>query len=149
MLAGCLLLSPLAAAQTAAPDPQQLETVEQQLEGSKAEQDRIAAEVAAAMREQDEIASRLIEISAQIQEQEAAIQASEKELQRLAADQVLLMASLGERQEVLSELLAGLQRLEQSRRPPWWWSPRTCWPHSAGQCSSARWCPNCRTTHRN
>ncbi|MCX7345430.1 MAG: hypothetical protein NTU78_06800 [Alphaproteobacteria bacterium] len=56
------MLSPLAAAQTAAPDPQQLETVEQQLEGSKAEQDRIAAEVAAAMREQDEIASRLIEI---------------------------------------------------------------------------------------
>ncbi len=117
MLAACLFLSPLAAAQTAAPDPQQLETVEQQLEGSKAEQDRIAAEVAAAMREQDEIASRLIEISAQIQEQEAAIQASETELQKLAADQVLLMASLGERQEVLSELLAGLQRLEQNPPP--------------------------------
>lgn len=106
-----------ALAEDAAPDPKQLESVEQQLEGSKAAQDRIAAEVAAAQREQDEIASRLIEISSQIQEQEAAIAASEAELKRLAEEQVVLMADLGERREVLSELLAGLQRLEQNPPP--------------------------------
>lgn len=114
-----LLLVPTAPAlaEDTAPDPKQLESVEQQLEGSKAAQDRIAAEVAAAQREQDEIASRLIEISSQIQEQEAAIAASEAELKRLAEEQVVLMADLGERREVLSELLAGLQRLEQNPPP--------------------------------
>ncbi|MFO1120812.1 MAG: peptidoglycan DD-metalloendopeptidase family protein [Hyphomicrobiales bacterium] len=106
-----------ALAEDVAPDPKQLESVEQQLEGSKAAQERIAAEVAAAQREQDEIASRLIEISSQIQDQEAAIAASEAELKRLAEEQVVLMADLGERREVLSELLAGLQRLEQNPPP--------------------------------
>jgi septal ring factor EnvC (AmiA/AmiB activator) len=113
-----LLVQTVAAlAEDTAPDPKQLESVEQQLEGSKAAQDRIAAEVAAAQREQDEIASRLIEISSQIQDQEAAIAASEAELKRLAEEQVVLMADLGERREVLSELLAGLQRLEQNPPP--------------------------------
>lgn len=122
VLGPALLLLALAgvapgAAQEATPDPQQLETVEQQLEGSKSEQARLAAEVASAQRERDEVASRLIEISTQIQDQEAAIAESEARLKQLAEEQVLIQASLGERQDVLSELLAGLQRLEQNPPP--------------------------------
>ena len=100
----------------AAAQEQQLETIEQQIDSSKAVQARIAAEIAAAIKEQDEVAGRLVAVSRTIQEREASIAESEQELTKLASDRVLLLASLGEKQEVLSELLAGLQRLE--RNPP-------------------------------
>lgn len=95
----------------------ELNAVEQQIEGSKAAAQRIEAEIEAAVREQEEVSARLIAISAEIQNREAAITASEAELRDLQEDQVVLQASLGEKQEVLSELLAGLQRLEQNPPP--------------------------------
>lgn len=113
-----LLALGLMAAVPAAPaqDSQQLETIERQIGSSRAASDRIAAEIAAAVKEQDEVSARLVAVSAAIKAQEAAIAASETELQRLAEDRVVLLARLGEKQDVLSELLAGLQRLE--RNPP-------------------------------
>ena len=104
-------------AEPAGGEDRRLDTVNQQLESSMAAQDRIAADIAAALREQDEVAVRLVDISRRIQAQEAAITGSEAELLRLNRDQVLLLANLGEKQEVLSELLAGLQRLEQDPPP--------------------------------
>lgn len=99
-----------------AQDARQLETIERQIGSSREVSSRIAAEIAAAMEEQDEVAARLAEATAAIKAQEAAIAASEMELARLAEDRVLLLARLGEKQDVLSELLAGLQRLD--RNPP-------------------------------
>ena len=104
-------------AETSGGEVQQLDTVQQQIETSQQAQERIAAEIAAALRDQDSVASKLIDISQKIQTQEAAISANEDELLRLNKEQVVLMADLGEKRGVLSELLAGLQRLEQNPPP--------------------------------
>ena len=101
----------------AAAQDRRLETLEQQIESSKAAQARIAAEIAAAIAEQDGVAEKLVAISQSIQAQEAAIAASETELAELARDRASLLVSLGEKQDVLSELLAGLQRLEENPPP--------------------------------
>jgi murein hydrolase activator len=116
-LLASLTLAAVAHVPAATAQEQQLETLEQQIESSKASQERIAAEIAAAIREQDGVAGRLVAISQSIQAQEATIAASEKELAKLAGDRALLLADLGEKQDVLSELLAGLQRLEQNPPP--------------------------------
>lgn len=109
----------LAQAQDADPGQgQQLETIQQQIESSKANQARIAAEIASAVKEQDTVAEKLVAITRAIKTQESSIAASEKELQQLAADRARLLASLGEKQDMLSDLLAGLQRMEQNPPPP-------------------------------
>jgi septal ring factor EnvC (AmiA/AmiB activator) len=95
----------------------QLDTIEQQIESSKAAEARIAAEIATAIREQDSVAEKLVIISKSIRLQEAAISESEGELAKLAADRAGLLVDLGEKQDVLSELLAALQRLEQNPPP--------------------------------
>lgn len=96
---------------------QQLDTVEQQLESSKQAEARIAAEIAAAIKEQDGVADKLVAISKAIQAQEASIAGTETELAKLATARAELLIDLGEKQDVLSELLAALQRLEQNPPP--------------------------------
>lgn len=95
----------------------QLSAVEQQLKLSKDEQDRIAAEIAAAEDEQEEISAKLVDISQRIQAQEAAITDSEGQLLKMSKEEVVILADLAAKQDVLSELLAGLQRLEQNPPP--------------------------------
>ena len=96
---------------------QDISTVEQQLQSSKAEQESIAAGIDAAVREQEEISAKLVAISQKIQAAETSISDSENELVKLSHEQVRILANLGEKQDVLSELLAGLQRLEQNPPP--------------------------------
>ncbi len=96
---------------------QELSTVEQQLQSSKAEQENIAAGIEAAIREQEEISAKLVAISQKIQAAETSISGSEAGLLKLSKEQVTILAKLGEKQDVLSELLAGLQRLEQNPPP--------------------------------
>ena len=96
---------------------QQLDTIEQQLERSKAAEARIAAEIADAIKEQDGVSGKLVAISQAMQKQEAAIAESEAELNKLSTDRAGLLVDLGEKQDVLSELLAALQRLEQNPPP--------------------------------
>src|SRR5260221_1557422 len=121
-------LLPLAAALAAAapwalaqeaPDgqQQQLSTVEQQLKSSQDSQDKIAQDIDQAIKEQEDVSARLVAISQKIQAGEAAISESEEELLKLGKEQVTLLASLGEKQDQLSELLAGLQRLEHNPPP--------------------------------
>ena len=116
LLAFLTVAAPGLWAASAAQD-RRLETLEQQIESSKAAQARIAAEIAAAIAEQDGVAEKLVVISQSIQAQEVAIAASETELAELARDRASLLVSLGEKQDVLSELLAGLQRLEENPPP--------------------------------
>ena len=101
----------------AAGEETELSTVEQQLVLSQAEQDRIAAEIMAAEEEQQEISEKLVDISQRIQAQEAAITDSEGELLKMNKEEVVILAGLAAKQDVLSELLAGLQRLEQNPPP--------------------------------
>jgi len=98
-------------------DQQDLETLEQQIERAKAEEARIAEEVAAAIEEQDSVAERLAALAAQIQAQEVLIGDSEKALKKMAEERVIILAKLGEKEDSLSELLAALQRLEQNPPP--------------------------------
>ena len=99
------------------PAQQDLETLEQQIERAKAEEARIAEEVAAAIEAQDSVAERLAALAAQIQGQEALIADSEKALKKMAEESVTILARLGEKEDALSELLAALQRLEQNPPP--------------------------------
>jgi septal ring factor EnvC (AmiA/AmiB activator) len=106
-----------ARAEDAADPSSALSTVEQQLRSSKDEQDRIARDIAAAEDEQEQISQRLVEISQKIQAQEAAITASEERVLKLNQEEVVILSDLAAKQDVLSELLAGLQRLEQNPPP--------------------------------
>lgn len=115
--AGLIAAAPPARAQAAGDEQQQLDAVEQQIETSRQSQQRLATEISAAIEEQEALASRLAEVSRQIQTAEASASESESELLRLNQEQVLLMANLGEKQDALSDLLAGLQRLEQNPPP--------------------------------
>ena len=122
MRRSALLLS-LAMLALAAPDgawaqeQEQLELIERQIENAKATEARIAQEIAAAIEAQDQVAERLAAIAQSIQAQEQLIAASEAELKKLATERAGLLAELGEKQDALSELLAGLQRLEQNPPP--------------------------------
>ena len=114
-----MLAAPVAAHADPAGDrqQQQLDTVQQQLQSSQATQDKLATDIAAAVKARDEISARLVDITGKIQSSEAAIAASQDDLDKLASEQVTIEASLGEKQEVLSQLLAGLQRLDQDPPP--------------------------------
>jgi septal ring factor EnvC (AmiA/AmiB activator) len=101
----------------AAEQAQDLSTVEQQLQSSKAAQEIIAADIDAAIRGQEEISAKLVAVSQKIQAAESSISGSEDQLLKLNQEQVTILAKLGEKQDVLSELLAGLQRLEQNPPP--------------------------------
>lgn len=100
-----------------AQEAEQLDTLQQQIENGKATEARIAEEVAAAIQEQDEVAGKLAAIAQSIQAQEATIAKGEAELAKLKTERAGLLAELGEKQDVLSELLAGLQQLEQNPPP--------------------------------
>lgn len=100
-----------------AQEQEQLEQIERQIETGKAAEARIAQEIAAAIEAQDRVAEQLAAIAQSVQAQEQLVAASEAELKRLGAERAVLLAELGENQDSLSELLAGLQRLEQNPPP--------------------------------
>lgn len=100
-----------------AQEAQQLETLQQQIEGGKANEARLASEIAAAIAAEDEVARKLSAIAREVQAQEALVAKSEAELETLSRDRALVLAELGEKQDALSELLAGLQLLEQNPPP--------------------------------
>ncbi len=118
-----ILLTVLAAfagaarAEVAVPGEMQLDTVEKQLESSKAVQDRLAADIATALSEQEAVVARLVAISARLRFQEAAIASGEAELLTLNREEIVILSDLAAKQDVLAELLAGLQRLEQNPPP--------------------------------
>lgn len=99
-------------------DPQaELGTVQDQITLSASEQQRIAAEVAEVQADQDAISRKLIDIAKTIQSQERAITQGEQRRVELTKREVVIRSDLAAKQEVLSELLAGLQRLEQNPPP--------------------------------
>jgi septal ring factor EnvC (AmiA/AmiB activator) len=115
VLALLALLAPAAAAW--GQEQEQLDVIQQQIESGKAAEARIAEEIAAAIEAQDQVAEQLAAIARSVQQQESLVGASEEELKTLAAERATLLAELGEKQDTLSELLAGLQRLEQNPPP--------------------------------
>jgi septal ring factor EnvC (AmiA/AmiB activator) len=112
----CFLVSH-ALAQTPLPQENELGSVEQEITSSAANLEKIKGEIAAAIKDQEQVSDRLIAIAKTIQSQETAITAAEERILKLRQEEIILRAELAEKQEVLSELLAGLQRLEQNPPP--------------------------------
>jgi len=98
-------------------EQQELNAVEQELQSSRATQEALAASIAKALKEKEEVSLRLVDISRRIQTQEAAINVGAEDVLKLNKEEILVLSELAERQDVISELLAGLQRLEQNPPP--------------------------------
>jgi septal ring factor EnvC (AmiA/AmiB activator) len=96
---------------------QDLQAIEQQLNDSKARQADLAGNLDALKREADSISTQLVNLARKAASQEASISAAEERLKGLAKEEVTIRAGLAEKQDVLSELLAGLQRLELNPPP--------------------------------
>ena len=115
--AALCLIVPHAIAQTPLPQENELGTVQQEITSSAASLEKIKSDIANAIKEQGLISDRLISIAKTIQSQETAITAAEERILKLRKEEIILRADLAEKQEVLSELLAGLQTLEQNPPP--------------------------------
>jgi septal ring factor EnvC (AmiA/AmiB activator) len=115
--AALCFLVPQAIAQTPLPQENELGSVEQEITSSAASLEKIKTEIATAIKDQEQVSDRLIAIAKTIQSQETAITAAEERILKLRKEEIILRADLAEKQEVLSELLAGLQRLEQNPPP--------------------------------
>ena len=115
--AALCLSAPYASAQTPLPQENELGSVEQEMSSSAESLEKIRSDIAAAIHDQEEISGKLITIARTIQSQETAITAAEERILKLRKEEIILRAELAEKQEVLSELLAGLQRLEQNPPP--------------------------------
>jgi murein hydrolase activator len=111
------LLACAAHGQTPLPQEGELGSVEQELNLSAQAQEKIKTDVAAAIAEQEAISAKLIDIARQVQSQETAIGQTESRILKLRKEEITIRADLAEKQDVLSELLAGLQRLEQNPPP--------------------------------
>ena len=98
------------------PDPADLKAIEQQLETSQSRQAEISTDIEALAREAQSISDKLVAAARRIQARETTIVAADGRVSELKKEEIIIRANLAEKQDVLSELLAGLQKLE--RNPP-------------------------------
>jgi murein hydrolase activator len=96
----------------------ELETVTQQLEQAREQEQAIAGKLTTLEKEAAAVSRSLAETAARIQSREAMVTSGEDLLQQIEAEERDLLADLNQRQDALSELLAGLQRLEANPPPP-------------------------------
>jgi murein hydrolase activator len=116
-IAVLMVLSCAARAETPLPQENELGSVEQEISLSAQAQEKIKTDAAAAIKEQEAISAKLIDIAKLVQSQETAIGKTENRILKLRKEEITIRAELAEKQDVLSELLAGLQRLEQNPPP--------------------------------
>ncbi len=117
-LAVMLIVALGAASAETPPLPEtELGAVEQELATSAATRQKIQSEVAATLAEQDAISTKLIDLASIIQGQETAVGTIEERILALRKAAIIIRADLAEKQDVMSEVLAGLQRLEQNPPP--------------------------------
>jgi murein hydrolase activator len=107
----------LAAAEGVDAQQSQLGEVERQITLSAGEQARIKDGVAEARADQEAISAKLVILAKTVQSQEASIGQAEAKIKALEKKAVLIRSGLAAKQDVLSALLAGLQRLEQNPPP--------------------------------
>ena len=94
-----------------------LNQVEQSLKDSESHQTNLAADIESAVKDQTEISDKLISLAKTLQSQQTAAQTADSKIQQLAAESIIIRSSLAEKRDHLSELLAGLQRLQQNPPP--------------------------------
>lgn len=96
---------------------QQLEAIEQSLQSSTQKQVAIATEIEAAVKAQAEISEKLIDLAKTLGSQKKAIAEADARVKSLSSEAIVIRSDLAAKQDKLSELLAGLQRLEQNPPP--------------------------------
>ena len=123
-LAGFLTCALLSTAQTClgqgtttSGTAQELDTIEQSLQSSTEKQTAIATEIEAAVKAQTEISDKLIDLAKTLGSQKKAVAEADAHIKSLASEAIVIRSDLAEKQDKLSELLAGLQRLEQNPPP--------------------------------
>jgi murein hydrolase activator len=120
---GLIIATPLLAmlqsvvhAQTADPAAE-LGQVEQSIKDSSDKQSALATDIETATKAQAEISDKLIVLAKTLESQQTAVQTADAKLKKLGAESIVIRSTLAEKQDQLSELLAGLQRLEQNPPP--------------------------------
>lgn len=113
------MLSPTAPAwaQSATATADDLDQIEHSLQSSTEKQASIAAEIEAAVKAQSEISTKLITLAGEHQSQTQAIAKADLKLKDLSSQAIVIRSDLAVKQDRLSELLAGLQNLEQNPPP--------------------------------
>lgn len=110
------LLSTQVQARADTPDAQ-LGQVEQSLQASATKQSAMEADIDAAIKAQSEISEKLVALAKTMDNQQQAMVSADARLAKLESEAIIIRSDLAEKQDVLSELLAGLQRLEQNPPP--------------------------------
>jgi murein hydrolase activator len=112
-----LLLMPVANAQQDQTTPEQLEAVESEQLLTSERLEELKAEVAATLAEEAELSIKLKTAADRYETQQSLLARSEDTLKTLKEEEILIRSDLAARREVLAEVLAGLQRLEQNPPP--------------------------------
>jgi septal ring factor EnvC (AmiA/AmiB activator) len=96
----------------------ELKAVTQQLEQARRQEEAMSSKLTALEREAAAVSLKLAATAARIQSREAMVTAGEEQLQHIETEERELVAGIARRRDALSELLAGLQRLETNPPPP-------------------------------
>lgn len=99
------------------PSPADLTTVENALEQSELRQKELDERRDALLKEEEALSTRLVALARQAREEEQNSAAAAGRIQAIQAEKARVALDLAGQQDVLSEILAGLQRLEQNPPP--------------------------------
>ena len=106
-----------AEATTTSGTAQELEMIEQSLQSSTQKQIAIGIAIDVAVKAQVEISDKLIALAKTLENQNQSIIKADKHIKTLSSEAIIIRSNLASKQDKLSELLAGLQRLEQNPPP--------------------------------
>ena len=114
----CMELAP-AASHAATPEESQseLSTVQQNLAQSNAHVKELTNFIAEALKAQDDISAKLVELGVKLRDQEATLATEDRRIRALESQSVTLSSDLAAKQDELSVLLSGLMRLQQNPPP--------------------------------
>jgi murein hydrolase activator len=99
------------------PQPEDLIAVEQDLATSTTRQAELAAQAKAAVEEQEQLSNRLVALAETVSTQERELAVIEKRQAKLKTEMATINLDLAAKQDVIAEILAGLQRLAQNPPP--------------------------------
>ncbi len=99
------------------PSPSDLLSVENALEQSELRQKDLDERRSALIAEEEQLSDRLVTVARQLREGEEKAATAATRIKSLQEEKAKISLDLAQRQDVLSEVLAGLQRLEQNPPP--------------------------------
>ena len=96
---------------------EKLKTIQERLEKSSDKAKELENDNAELNKQAEELSQKMISVAASIQAREGQISAGEARLKKLTFEENALRGELGQKKKTLTELLAGLQRLEKNPPP--------------------------------